>query len=90
MFWTWTNGKACYMTEDEFPDELILETDTPDPVTVVITRIAPECGIKDLGSPPRSKRIPNRRVKSQDSKGKRRKTSHLAFPPLPQRIYDSP
>jgi hypothetical protein len=50
MFWTaWTNGKARYMTENKFSDELILETDTPDPVTVVITRIAPERGILNLG-----------------------------------------
>jgi hypothetical protein len=49
MFWTWTNGKARYMTENEFSDDLILETDTPDPVTVVITRIAPERGILNLG-----------------------------------------
>jgi hypothetical protein len=40
---------ARYMTENEFSDELILETDTPDPVTVVITGIALERGILNLG-----------------------------------------
>jgi hypothetical protein len=49
IFWTWTNGKARYITENEFSDELILENDTPDPVTVVITRIAPDRGILNLG-----------------------------------------
>jgi hypothetical protein len=49
MFWTWTNGKARYMTENEFPEELILKTDAPEPVTVIITGIEPERGILNLG-----------------------------------------
>jgi hypothetical protein len=85
----WVN--ATMIDPTEFPDKLILKTETPDPVTVVvITRITPsQAWYKRLGNPPRSKRIPNRRVRSQDSKGNRHKTSHVAFPALPQQIYDS-
>jgi hypothetical protein len=51
MIWTWTNRKTGYITEDEFPDELILETDTPDLATVVITtspKVTPRRSSRDL------------------------------------------